>query len=274
MGACFSKKDEEEDLAPMVSRTSITHDHIYYTAPAFERVSYISHVERDMIRNVGNSVLQAYFVAEDVLEIGGNHWSIYLETTGTGGPADDEHLDQDGKEDHHRRSVRLSLSPSAYPGRNGPLARLQVQACPGSQRRLQGQHEVALPPLPGHVPAARFIDALADAERPNFEFTRAGRGGRGWVLDAAALFLRSGLLVDPDGHRQAELARAIVGATWGGDEGAPTPAPPLRRGTYYRVTSVGVGSRERPWDERGPDEVVYWKGGELIREARYHQSGP
>lgn len=279
MGACFSKKDEEDDLAPMVSRTSITHDHLYYHAPAFDRVSYISDAERDMIRNVENSVLQAYFVAEDALEAGGNHWSIYLETTrsSSSGPAVDDEQEDDGddKEDLRESSVRLSLSPSTYPGRYGPLARLRVQACSGSQRRLQGQHEVALPPLPGHVPVARFIDALVDGERQNFEFTKAGRGARGWILDSAALFLRTGLLVDPDGRRQGELERAL-GRTWveGVEARGGVAAPMLCRGTYYRVTSVGVGSRERPWDETGPSEAVYWNGSEMVREARYHHSGP
>ncbi|KAF4334229.1 hypothetical protein FBEOM_11925 [Fusarium beomiforme] len=172
-------------------------------------LSYTPEASKNEIRSF--SVTDVHFVADLVLQDGGNHWVIFLQC----GP---------------EASVRLEAVPGAYPGREGYLARLDI--IPHSYGMARHSHKtVTIHPCTPGLTVGQFIDAIVRADNHRYEFTQAGRGCGGWVRDQFYVFIQNGLI--PAGY-EAQLESAI-GTFW--KENVAQSAWPLTYGTYLKARS-------------------------------------
>ncbi|KAL5331936.1 hypothetical protein ACEPPN_001476 [Leptodophora sp. 'Broadleaf-Isolate-01'] len=167
-----------------------------------------------LIRDPHRIVSHVHFVAQTILQNGGNHWGIYLQTAAN-------------------ESVRINMDPSELLGAKSPghgyRGRMDIiHRKHAVTRNLVGL--VTVPANPGH-PVAHFIDAIINAGNHQYDFTTEGRGCTGWILDQYHLFLQLALI--PPGH---DLEKA-VGQEW--IQGRATKAHPVTRGFYMRDTRRG-----------------------------------
>ncbi|KAH7342977.1 hypothetical protein BKA65DRAFT_505300 [Rhexocercosporidium sp. MPI-PUGE-AT-0058] len=174
--------------------------------------------DQRLIRNPHRIVSRIHFVAHTVLQNGGNHWGIYLQTG-------------------NAESVSINMDPSELLGAQSPghgyRGRMDIVSREYAlTRNLVGL--VTIPANPGHS-VAHFIDAIINAGNHQYDFTTEGRGCTGWILDQYRLFLQLALI--PPGH---DLERA-VGQEWRSVQGRrrPTKAHPVTRGFYMRDTKRG-----------------------------------
>lgn len=169
-------------------------------------MSYIPQELKEEIRDKGRIVTEVHIVAHSIVETGGNHWDIFLQT---------------GKD-----SVRLEIVPGAWPGKNGYLGRVDI--IHHSYKITRRYHKrVTIPATPGHS-VADFLDAVVEAGNHRYEFTQAGRGCSGWIRDQFYLFVQRGLI--PSGYER-EVEQAMTHA-WNRNQ---LVGPwPVTRGTYWR----------------------------------------
>ena len=166
MGCCCSSgSPKKEKRAPQPQHQSFEMHNI-------DPLNYVPEDAITKIRHPQRIVTLVHFVAHSVLESGGNHWVIFLETG--------------------QQYVRLEVVPGAYPRREGYLARLDIIH---NEYRLSRRHHnlVSIPAVTGHS-VADFLDAIIAADNHRYEFTREGRGCTGWVRDQLYLFVQMGLL--------------------------------------------------------------------------------
>ncbi|KAH7419698.1 hypothetical protein BKA64DRAFT_651429 [Cadophora sp. MPI-SDFR-AT-0126] len=179
------------------------------------------HPDQREIRDPRRIVSHVHFVAQTVLQNGGNHWAIYLQTS-------------------PRESVSINMDPSELLGAQSPghgyRGRMDI-----IQRNYAITNNrvglVTIPANPGH-PVAHFIDAIINAGNHQYDFTTAGRGCTGWILDQYHLFLQLGL-ISPG--QDMEMA---VGQEW--VSGRPNKAHPVTRGFYMRDTRRGWAGTSGP----------------------------
>ncbi|KAF5709782.1 hypothetical protein FGLOB1_5768 [Fusarium globosum] len=173
-------------------------------------LSYTPETAENEIRS--SVVVTVHFVAHTIVEGGGNHWVISLQTA-------------------PRKSTRLEIVPGAYPGRVGFLGRLDIIRHPYGITRHSNK-TVNIPAQPGHT-VGHFLDAIVGADNHRYEFTQSGRGCGGWVRDQFYLFVQRGLL--PPGW-EAEF-EAAINVFWVQNE---SRGPwPLTYGTYLRTRNTG-----------------------------------
>ncbi|KAJ9155573.1 hypothetical protein NKR23_g1754 [Pleurostoma richardsiae] len=172
------------------------------------------------IRRPDLVVTQIHFVAATLLQNGGNHWNMHLQTS------KDE-------------SVKIDLEPSAWPGpfQHGYLGRLDISRRSYAITRHR-HHCVTVPARPG-VAAVSFLKAIVNADNHRYEFTQAGRGCTGWMRDQFFLFVQQGLL-QPGYERQIEEAMT---QEW--NRGRATRPWPVTQGYYLRDLNAGGGNRRR-----------------------------
>ncbi|KAI9151469.1 hypothetical protein HJFPF1_08671 [Paramyrothecium foliicola] len=133
-------------------------------------MNYIPESGKEYIRSRAVSIV--HFVACAVLDNGGNHWNISLQTS----------KDQ---------SIRLDMSPSALPGSGGYLGRLDVILQPYAIMRHN--HMALSIPMDYQHNVAKFLDAIVQ-DNYRYEFRPGGRGCGGWIRDQLSLFMSAGLL--------------------------------------------------------------------------------
>jgi hypothetical protein len=167
------------------------------------------------IRDPHRLVTQVHFVAQSILESGGNHWGMCLQIGSN-------------------ESVRVNMDPSEVLGAQAPnhgyRGRLYIryQECPVTDNQ---EKIVTIPATPGHS-AAEFIDLIINEGNHLYDFTTIGRGCTGWMLDQFILFEQYQLI--PSGHNLAE----VIAQQW--DHGHVTkPDIGVTHGTYMRNTTYG-----------------------------------
>jgi hypothetical protein len=168
-------------------------------------LNYVPETKKSDIRN--RIVYFVHFVAYSILESGGNHWNIFLET---------------GKEE----SVRLEMIPGAFPGAEGYLGRLDIILHPYAMTR-HSQKFLTIP-MDRKYSVARFLDVIVQMDNHRYELTREGRGCGGWVRDQFYLFVRAGLLPSM-WETQFE---SMIKMCW--EDGTSRGPWPLTYGTYLR----------------------------------------
>ncbi|KAH7303300.1 hypothetical protein B0I35DRAFT_485302 [Stachybotrys elegans] len=178
--------------------------------------NYIPESEKADIRK--RSVYFAHFVAYSALENGGNHWDIFLQTA-------------------KNESVRIDMTPGAYPGSEGYLGRLDVASdrwgatCRG--------HKILTIPMDRRHSVASFLDAITQADNHRYEFTREGRGCGGWIRDQFYLFVGAGLL--PSGWEPT--FESTITVFW--ENEAPRSPWPVTHGTYLKDRKRTKGKQKR-----------------------------
>ncbi|CZR55246.1 uncharacterized protein PAC_05133 [Phialocephala subalpina] len=168
-----------------------------------------------VVRDPHRIVTQVHFVAQTVLESGGNHWGICLQT----GPCE---------------SIRLNMDPSNVLGAQAPnhgyrgrlYIRYRDHAITNNQEKI-----VTIPANPGHS-VAQFIDVIINEGNHLYDLTTRGRGCTGWILDQFILFEHYHLI--PGGYNLAK----VIGQQWE-DGHATKPDIGVTRGTYMRNTTYG-----------------------------------
>jgi hypothetical protein len=159
-------------------------------------------------------VTQVHFVAQTVLQSGGNHWGIYLQTG-------------------HNGSVRLNMDPSTVLGAQAPdhgyRGQLKVRYRDHAVTRNQ-EKMVTIPANPGHS-VAQFIDVIINEGNHLYDFTTRGRGCTGWILDQFNLFEHHNLI--PGGHNLAE----VISQQW--ERGHAVKHIGVTRGSYMKNTTYG-----------------------------------
>lgn len=187
----------------------------------WDPLSYIPPEESHAIHSPDRIVTYVHFVAHAVLQTGGNHWDIFLQT---------------GED----QSVRLEMSPGAFPGQEGYLGRLDIILLNYALTR-NSHKTVTIPAIPGHS-VADFLSAIVRADNHRYEFTREGRGCTGWIRDQFYLFVQFGLLLP---GWEEEFEAAINGA-W--NRGTLIASRSATYGTYLRDRGRGRrsgGARRR-----------------------------
>lgn len=179
----------------------------------YDPVRYLS--DRAVIRDPNRTVICVHFVAHTLLQNGGNHWTIYLQTS----PKD---------------SVRINMEPGELRGAPAPghgyRGEMQLTHRNHNVTRNR-QFYVTIPAFPGH-PVAHFIDAIINAGNHEYDFTTEGRGCTGWILDQYRLFSQSALI--RPGFDAIENA---INLQW--VRGQPTSEWPATRGFYMREPRGG-----------------------------------
>src|ERR1700761_7959690 len=130
----------------------------------YNPVRYAS--DRDHIRDPNRIVTRIHFIAQTVLQSGGNHWTLYLQT----GP---------------KQAVRINMNPSDLLG-----AQISGHGYRGEMEITHRNHDITryreyvltVLATPGHS-VAEFIDAIIRASNHEYDFTTVGRGCTGWMLD-------------------------------------------------------------------------------------------
>lgn len=198
MGCCFSSESSKKGKG----RQSQSHQS--FEMHNIDTLNYVPNNAVARIRDPKRIVTHVHFVAHSVLENGGNHWDVFLQTG--------------------RRSVRLEISPGAYPGREGYIGRLDIVH--NEYELTRKRHKlITIPPTPGHC-VTEYLDAIIAAGHHRYEFTRDGRGCTGWVRDQFYLFVEMGLI--PPGWEQ-QIESAMTKA-W--REGVSEGPWPVTQGRY------------------------------------------
>lgn len=163
------------------------------------------------------SITSIDVVAHEKLPNSGNHWALYLHTTGT-----------------LATTIQLDVSPSySIPATNlpgGSKAFLIVSASPHSQNNTPNAALTKRFPLPvRHTPpltVRELVEILTVKHaRHRYEFDGQGRGCRAWIRDLIPLLLDEGVVLDET--RANEATDAIL---LGFPEGTPFP---MTEGMYY-----------------------------------------
>ncbi|KAF8863055.1 hypothetical protein BDZ45DRAFT_670672 [Acephala macrosclerotiorum] len=167
------------------------------------------------VRDPHRIVTHVHFVAQTILQSGGNHWGIYLQTA-------------------PNESIRLNMDPSDVLGAKVPdhgyRGRLYIRHRDHAVTRNQ-EKSVTIPANPGHS-VAQFIDVIINEGNHLYDFTTRGRGCTGWILDQFILFEHHHLI--PGGYNLEE----VIGQQW--DRGHVTkPDIGVTRGSYMRHTTYG-----------------------------------
>lgn len=183
----------------------------------YDPVRYVPDIE--MIRSTEQIVTRVHFVAYTILENGGNHWTMYLETG-------------------RRSSVRINMEPSELRGAqvsgHGYRGVMEVRDCNHAVTR--DHHTlVSIPALAGH-PVAHFIDAIINANNHEYDFTTGGRGCTGWMLDQWELFTQMSLI-----RPEFTAIKDIINKGW--VEGVPIETRLVTRGFYVKNTRGGGWSK-------------------------------
>ncbi|RFU33367.1 hypothetical protein B7463_g2947, partial [Scytalidium lignicola] len=158
-------------------------------------------------------VIQVHFIAQSVLENGGNHWGISLQT---------------GPEEY----VRLNMDPSNVLGAQAPdhgyRGRLYIRR---DAVTYKPEKIVTIPANPGHS-VFQFIDVITNEGNHLYDFTTRCRGCTGWILEQLMLFEHHHLI--PGGY---DLAN-VISQQWEGGR-ATNLHTGVTRGTYMRNTTYG-----------------------------------
>ncbi|KAK1768089.1 hypothetical protein QBC33DRAFT_569131 [Phialemonium atrogriseum] len=195
------------------SRGSTSRSHLEsHEMHEWDPLNYIPPCAEPDIRSPNRIVSAGHFIAHSVLQSGGNHWQIYLQT---------------GKDE----SVCLELVPGAFPGQEGFLGRFDI-VLHGYGLTRNTHKTVSISAVPGRS-VADFLDAIIANDNHRYEFTQDGRGCTGWVLDQFHLFMRAGLL--PPG-REHDLEEA-VNTAW--EDGRSRGPRAVTLGTYVRDRGGG-----------------------------------
>ncbi|OIW24507.1 hypothetical protein CONLIGDRAFT_99114 [Coniochaeta ligniaria NRRL 30616] len=208
MGCCSSSETPKKEEAARQPQS-----HQSFEMHNIDTLNYVPEDAVARIRDPKRLVTQVHIVACSVLETGGNHWVISLQTT-TGG--------------EEESAVRLEIRPGAYPGRDGYIGRLDVIHSSFEMMTRHHHKLVTIPPTtPGHC-VAEWLDAIVAAGNHRYEFSREGRGCTGWVRDQFYLFVETGLL--PPGWEQ-RVEHALTSAWVDGVLQGPWP---VTQGRYLR----------------------------------------
>lgn len=197
MGSCMSSTSQGDRRQQSTHTNFEMHD--------LDPLNYVPEPKKGIIRS--RTVYFVHFVAHSILENGGNHWDIFLQT---------------GREE----SVRLEMVPGAFPGSEGYLGRLNIILHPYAITR-HSQNLLTIP-MDRRLSVANFLDAIVQADNHRYEFTREGRGCGGWVHDQFFLFVRAGLL--PSGWESQ--FETMINTCW--EDKASRGPWPLTYGTYLR----------------------------------------
>lgn len=205
MGCGLSKPKPETDLSNQLE---------YYNP-----VRYVP--DAGQIRSSNRVVRYVHFVAHTILQTGGNHWTLFLQT-------------------RHNESVRITMDPGDLLGAPSPghgyRGQMEISLRAYALTR-EHQHVVTIPATGGHT-VAHFIDAIIAAGNDEYDFTTEGRGCTGWMLDQYRLFLQKGL-IQPGSDLEDAIAQA-----WA--EGRATGPQRVTAGFYMRDTrGGGWGRRSR-----------------------------
>ncbi|KFA60698.1 hypothetical protein S40285_10272 [Stachybotrys chlorohalonatus IBT 40285] len=179
--------------------------HTNFELSNLNSINYIPESSQGEIRS--KSVFYVHLVAHTVLENGGNHWDIFLQTGVS-------------------ESIRLDMTPGAFPGRYGFLGRLDITKhnYPVTTR----QQKLVTIAAARRCSVGFVLDAIIQADNHRYEFTKEGRGCTSWVRDQFYLFVQIGLL--PPGY-EAQFEQAITTAWIGGVAHGTSK---VTRGTYLR----------------------------------------
>jgi len=194
MGNCCSGEEAQE--------TQSSHQ-----LQQWDPINYVVPEDRKAILARGLIVTQVNLVAQTVLQSGGNHWTMFLQT----GP---------------ESAVRIDMEPGAWPGSNGYLGRLDIVRRNHVVSRNR-QTVLSIRARPG-VTAADFLSTIINSDSHRYEFTQAGRGCTGWMRDQFYLFVQQGLL-EAGYEEQVEYA---LNHEWRRDRAVRSW--PLTQGTYLR----------------------------------------
>jgi hypothetical protein len=179
--------------------------HTSFEMSNMDPLNYIPASSRGEIRE--KIVYYVHLVAHSVLQSGGNHWDIYLQTGA-------------------KESVRLDMNPGAFPGRIGFLGRLDISR---HNYPVTNRHQLLTTIAAARRCTVGFVlDAIVRADNHRYEFTKNGRGCTSWVQDQFYLFIDIGLL--PPGHER-NFEKAITTAWIGGRSHGPSA---VTRGVYLR----------------------------------------
>lgn len=183
----------------------------------YEACRYMS--DPGQIRNEKRIVIAVHFIAQTILQSGGNRWTMFLQT----GP---------------KSSVRINMDPTTLRGARVPghgyRGEMGIIHRPyGSTRN---RHAIVSMPAVRGRSAAHFIDTIINAGNHEYDFTTEGRGCTGWMIDQYRLFLQQGLI--QPGFDAIEEA---INLQW--VEGRPTSTRGTTRGFYMRETRGGGWSR-------------------------------
>ena len=181
-------------------------------------LSFIPEEDRNRLRSY--HVTMVHVVAHTVVQGGGNHWDIFLQTGEV-------------------ESVRLEVVPG-NPGREGNLARLEIMRHAYASTH-HGQKTISITATPGYT-VGNFLDTIVRADNHRYEFARGGGGSSGWVRDQFYLFVRAGLI--PPGW-ESVIEQAINAAWYKNKSQGPWP---VTYGTYLRERS---GNRPQGRNNRG-----------------------
>lgn len=199
MGSCFSSESPKGNAQQPQSHYNFeTHD--------LDPLNYVPDDSIALVRDPHRIVSLVHFVADSVIESGGNHWFILLETGNS--------------------FVRLEISPGAYPGREGYIGRFDI-IHHGYGLTKHHHKDVAILSSGRHS-VADFLDTIVNTGNHHYEFTREGRGCTGWVRDQFYLFVEMGLL--PPGREQ-DVETALTSAWVNGTSQGPWP---ITLGRYLR----------------------------------------
>ncbi|KAI0141873.1 hypothetical protein GGR57DRAFT_486340 [Xylariaceae sp. FL1272] len=185
--------------------------HTNFELHEFDPLSYIPEENKNDIRKT--PVMLVHFVAHSVLQTGGNHWDIYLQTG-------------------DYTSVRIEMTPGAFPGRDGYLGRIDIiQHNYGIT--AHSHKTLTLKPTRAGLTVSSFLNAIVQADNHRYEFTKDGRGCGGWIRDQFHLFTNLNLI--PSGHDRA--FEEIINTYWVKNQSKGSW--PLTYGTYLRTRQTG-----------------------------------
>ncbi|KAK3943429.1 hypothetical protein QBC46DRAFT_307500 [Diplogelasinospora grovesii] len=214
MGNCSSSRRHDEPIGTTSEEPLNVYDPVRYKPGVFE------------ICDPTSLVIKVHFVAESVLQNGGNHWIICLQTP-------------------DQAVVRLNMSPTDVRGArvSGHGYRGQIEITYGEDDAMtrndstQEKHHclVTVPATPDQT-VANFILAIMDAGNHEYDFTTEGRGCTGWIIDQYRLFDQLDLI--QPGFDAIETAIALEWVN-----GRPTDQSTITRGFYMRDTRGGGWGR-------------------------------
>jgi hypothetical protein len=200
MGNCCSKADRRKEASVDLERQSYN-PIIYASAQAPAEVDQM--------------VTKVHFVAESVLTSGGNHWTIFFETS------------------NEFSSVRINICPSDVMGARIPGHGFRGQMILNHQEApsQDNQHIVSFIATPKQT-VHKFVSAIIDAGNHEYDFTTQGRGCTGWMLDQYDLFVGLGFI-----QPGPQLLENAIKKEW--QKGEPLREWTITRGFYMRDTRGG-----------------------------------